>query len=75
MKITHAVKRIQQHIRMHVLYTAKHQFGRRGSKLGHSYIPSNHPRDDIDGLRKIIIIIFIFHFRIYFVAYLISIRI
>ena len=53
MKITHVTKRIQQPIKMHVLYMAKHQFRQcwRGSKLGHGYVPGDHPRDDIDGFK------------------------
>ena len=54
MKITHATKRIQQPIKIPVLDMANHQFGQcwRGSKLGQGYVPDNHPRDDIDGLKK-----------------------
>ena len=48
MKITHATKRTQQPIEMHILYMAKHQIGQygRGSKLGLGYGPGNHSRDD-----------------------------
>ena len=47
-------KRIHQPIKMHLLYMAKNQFEQcwRGSKLGHRYVPVNHSRDDIDGLKK-----------------------
>ena len=53
MKITHATKRIQQPLKMRLLYVAKHEIVqcRQGSKLGHGYVPGNHPRDDIDGFR------------------------
>ena len=75
MKITLATKRIQQSIKMHALHMAKQFQGqcRRRSKLGHGYIPNNNPGDDIDGFEKKII--FIFHRRIYFVAFLMSLSI
>ena len=65
-------KRIQQPVKMHVLYTSKHHFGhcRRGSKLRHGYVPGDRLRDDIRRFKKNPII-FIFHLRIYFAAFLI----
>ena len=69
MKTINATKRIQQPMKMHVFYMAKQQFEqcRRGSKLGHGYVPGNHPRDDIEGFKKNMV--FIFHLRIYFIAF------
>ena len=73
MKITHATKCIQQLCIQHqkgIFYMAKHQFGQclRGSKVGHGYVSDNRLQDDIDRFKKKPII-FIFHLRIYFVAF------
>ena len=47
---------------MHIVYVAKDQFGRcsRGSRFGHGYVSGNHPRDDIERLKKYIFYLGIF---------------
>ena len=53
MKITHATKRIQQHIKMHVLYMANINLecADEDKKIGHGHVPGNHPWDDIAGFK------------------------
>ena len=55
MKITQATKLVQLPIKMHVLYIAEHQFRqcRRGSKLGHVYVPGTTLKMTLTGLKKI----------------------